>query len=49
MGSVLERESRGHECGLYLGGRVNRGEGVDTGEGVNGVCTAEREWTQKRV
>ena len=35
--------SRGCEWGLHLI------EGVDTAEGVNGVCTSERECTQERV
>ena len=43
MGSAQQRGSghrRGCEWGLHLT------EGVDTEEGVNGVCTSEREWTQ---
>ena len=35
--------SRGCEWGLHLI------EEVDKGQGVNGVCTSGREWTQERV
>ena len=46
MGSAPQTGSglrTGCEWGLHLT------EGLDTGEGVNGICTTDREWTQDRV
>ena len=46
MGSAPQggcEHRRGCEWGLH------HRQGVNTGEGVNGVCSTDREWTQERV